>query len=61
MDFEQWWKTQGQFLPPLDLLTNGQVLNSYKELAKTVWEVRDAEVDFAYNKGRDEGNFTSSS
>lgn len=50
MTFEQWWKTEGQFVPPLDQLSNGFVLDHYKQFAEAVWSGRDSEIEELENR-----------
>lgn len=55
MDFNQWWNSFGQFLPPCDKLADYRVLEGMKRFAKRVWESRDREVESSYQEGYELG------
>lgn len=43
MDFNQWWREFGRFTPPLDKITDIQLLESFKCFADKCWNAAESE------------------
>lgn len=55
MDFDQWWKEEGRFIPPLDQITNSVLVEQFQAVAKAAYEEADnrtfTALDDEYNRG----------